>query len=58
MGHSPDHLDTCCVGVEFCRRFGGAIPTVMTPPNDDEPHGEWEQDEFSSENYLKPYSYV
>lgn len=59
MGHSPDHLDTTCIGVEFCRRFGGAVPTLtFIPEKRDELLDRWEQDEFSSENYLKPYSYV
>jgi hypothetical protein len=56
MGHSPDHLDACCVGVEYCRRIGGAVPTVTYAPST-EPELPYE-DEFSDANYLKGYSYV
>src|SRR5436190_8928275 len=57
MGHSPDHLDTCCVGVEFCRTIGGATPTVNLPPPAEGSDQAW-KDEFSSDNYLRDYSFV
>jgi hypothetical protein len=57
MGHSPDHLDACCIGVEFCRRIGGAVATVFSQAVNDQP---WTQqdDEFDSASYLHEPSYA
>lgn len=56
MGHSPDNLDACTLGTEYCRTQG-ATPINDIPPSQSEPREQW-TDEFSEENYLKPYSYV
>lgn len=59
MGHSPDHLDTDQILVEHCK-MQGAEPLVAGAAISDQqdifPQGGL--DEFSSENYLKGYSYV
>src|SRR4029077_8331038 len=57
MGHSPDHLDSACIGVEHCRLRGAFPMLVDLPRTPEEAEQPW-QDEFDSKNYLRPYSFV
>ncbi len=56
LGHSPDNLDACCIGIEYCR-LQGATPTPDIVVSQSDPYDKYE-DEFSSDNYLKPYDYA
>jgi hypothetical protein len=56
MGKSPDDLDACCIGIEYCR-LQGAAPASIEPPDRHEPRERY-SDEFDSSNYLNDYSYA
>ncbi len=56
MGHSPDHLDCSCVGIEYCR-LQGAEPIAGLAPSQPDPYDKYE-DEFDSQNYLTGYAYT
>jgi hypothetical protein len=57
MGHSPDDLDSLAVGVEFCYQQG-AVPAVIGEAVERELKERPRGDEYSSENYLKGYSFA
>lgn len=59
MGVSPDHADAVAGLIEHCR-MQGAEPLVPEAPINPEQdlYPQQQYDEFSSENYLRGYSYV
>lgn len=59
LGYSPDHSDAFAILVEHCR-MQGAEPLVSEAPINpsEELYPQQQHDEFSSENYLRGYSYV
>lgn len=57
MGHSPDDLDACAIGVEHCR-LRGAYPMYAGSAVDSREHETPWRDEFDERAYLKPYSFA
>ena len=57
MGHSPDNLDACCIGVEYCRQQGASVIGEIAPSSDKQDYF-GNDDDFSETNYLHGYHYA